>query len=237
MCSRECRFIDANFLLPGKPALCFSKTRHLFYQSIKYYSNIFGPYPFIKEKYGQVQFGWGGGMEHQTSTFIVTPNETLMAHELAHQWFGDKITCASWQDVWLNEGFATYLTSMDAEVLFPQLTLLLRKQEIEKITSVPGGSVFVDDTSNVNRIFDSRLTYIKGSHLLYMLRWILGDSLFFRGMRSYLNDPSISYGFATTKDLQKNLEKVSGGNLDYFFKEWFYGQGYPILSCSMVATG
>ncbi len=160
--------------------------------TIKYYSNIFGTYPFVKEKYGQVQFGWGGGMEHQTSTFIVTPNETLMAHELAHQWFGDKITCASWQDIWLNEGFATHLASMDAEVLFPQLTLLLRKQEIEKITSLPGGSVFVDDTTNVNRIFDSRLTYTKGSHLLYMLRWILGDSVFFRGMRSYFNDPSIS---------------------------------------------
>ena len=195
--------------------------------TIKYFSNIFGPYPFIREKYGQVQFGWGGGMEHQTSTFIVTPNETLMAHELAHQWFGDKITCASWQDIWLNEGFATYLTSMDAEVLFPQLTLLLRKQEIQKITSLPGGSVFVDDTTNVNRIFDSRLTYTKGSHLLYMLRWILGDSTFFRGMRSYINDPALVYGFATTKDFKRNLEKVSGVNLDYFFKEWFYGQGYP----------
>ncbi len=214
------------FCYPENLAL-WQQNTPLVLSTIKYYSNIFGNYPFAKEKYGQVQFGWGGGMEHQTSTFIVTPNETLMAHELAHQWFGDKITCASWQDVWLNEGFATYLTSMDAEVLFPQLTLQLRKQEIEKITSVPGGSVFVDDTSNVNRIFDSRLTYIKGSHLLYMLRWILGDSLFFRGLRSYLNDPALSYGFATTKDLQKNLEKVSGRNLDYFFKEWFYGQGYP----------
>ena len=195
--------------------------------TIKYFSNIFGPYPFIKEKYGQVQFGWGGGMEHQTSTFIVTPNETLMAHELAHQWFGDKITCASWQDVWLNEGFATHLASMDAEVLFPQYTLLLRKQEINKITSLPGGSVFVDDTTNVNRIFDSRLTYTKGSHLLYMLRWILGDSVFFHGTRSYINDSTLVYGFATTKDFQRNLEKASGVNLDYFFKEWFYGQGYP----------
>lgn len=195
--------------------------------TIKYFSKIFGNYPFIKEKYGQVQFGWGGGMEHQTSTFIVTPNEALMAHELAHQWFGDKITCASWQDVWLNEGFATHLASMDAEVLFPQYTLLLRKQEIAKITSLPGGSVFVNDTTKVARIFDTRLTYTKGSHLLYMLRWILGDSVFFQGMRSYFNDTSIAYGFATTKDFQRNLEKVSGVNLDYFFKEWFFGQGYP----------
>jgi aminopeptidase N len=150
-----------------------------------------------------------------------------MAHELAHQWFGDKITCASWQDVWLNEGFATHLASMDAEVLFPQYTLLLRKQEIAKITSLPGGSVFVNDTTKVARIFDTRLTYTKGSHLLYMLRWILGDSVFFQGMRSFFNDTSIAYGFATTKDFQRNLEKVSGMNLDYFFNEWFFGQGYP----------
>lgn len=116
---------------------------------------------------------------------------------------------------------------MDAEILFPQYTLLLRKQEINKITSLPGGSVFVEDTTNVNRVFDSRLTYTKGSHLLYMLRWILGDSVFFRGMRNYINDPALVYGFATTKDFQRNLEKASGVNLDYFFKEWFYGQGYP----------
>ena len=214
------------FCYPENLAL-FQQNTPLVLSTLQYYSKIFGPYPFIKEKYGQVQFGWGGGMEHQTSTFIVTPEEFLMAHELAHQWFGDKLTCASWQDIWLNEGFATHLASMDAEFLFPQYTLQLRKKEIEKITSLPGGSVFVVDTTNVNRIFDSRLTYTKGSHLLYMLRWILGDSVFFKGLRSYLNDPALIYGFATTKDFQRNLEKVSGVRLDYFFKEWFYGQGYP----------
>jgi aminopeptidase N len=150
-----------------------------------------------------------------------------MAHELAHQWFGDKITCGSWQDIWLNEGFATHLASMDMENKYPLTVKDTRKHEIENITSLPGGSVFVTDTTNVNRIFDSRLSYTKGSHLLYMLRWILGDSVFFKGMRSYFNDTSIAYGFARTKDFQRNLEKVSGVNLDYFFKEWFYGQGYP----------
>jgi len=146
---------------------------------------------------------------------------------LAHHWFGDKITTASWEDVWLNEGFATHLASMDMENKYPLTVMDTRKQEIENITSIPNGSVFVDDTTNVSRIFDSRLTYTKGSHLLYMLRWILGDSVFFNGMRSYFNDSSIAFGFATTKDFQRNLEKVSGKNLDYFFKDWFYGEGYP----------
>lgn len=213
---------------------CYPESLSLFQQntplvlaSLQFFSKIFGLYPFIQEKYGQVQFGWGGGEEHQTSTFIVTPEESLMAHELAHQWFGDKITCGSWENIWLNEGFATHLASMDMENKYPLNVRGTRKNEIENITSIPNGSVFVTDTTSVNRIFDSRLSYIKGSHLLYMLRWILSDSVFFKGMKSYLNDTSIAYGFATTKDFQRNLEKVSGVNLDYFFNDWFYGQGYP----------
>ncbi len=214
------------FCYPESLALFQSKTP-LVLESLKYFSNIFGPYPFSKEKYGHVQFGWGGGEEHQTATFIVTPDERLMAHELAHQWFGDKITCASWQHIWLNEGFATHLASMDMENKYPITVIHTRKNEITSITSLPSGSVFVNDTTNVNRIFDSRLTYTKGSHLLYMLRWILGDSIFFKGVNNYFNDPLIGYGFVTTKDLQRNLEGASGKKLDYFFNDWFYGQGYP----------
>jgi hypothetical protein len=174
-----------------------------------------------------VQFGWAGGEEHQTSTFLVSPDEALMAHELGHQWFGDKVTCASWQDIWLNEGFATHLASMYMEHTHPLSVSNTRKAEIDRITSFADGSVFVTDTTNGSRIFDFRLTYLKGSHLLYMLRWILGDSVFVSGARNYLNDSSLSYGFARTKDLQRNLEKVSGADLNYFFNDWFYGQGYP----------
>ena len=214
------------FCYPEDSSL-FKSNTPLVLDALQYYSKVFGPYPFIKEKYGHVQFSWGGGQEHQTSTFIIRPDESLMAHELAHQWFGDKITCGSWQDIWLNEGFATHLASMYMENKYPLTAISNRKSEINAITSISGGSVFVDDTINVRRIFDSRLTYTKGSHLLYMLRWILGDSIFFKGIRKYFNDPRISFGFATTKDLQRNLEEVSGVRLDYFFNDWFYGQGYP----------
>jgi aminopeptidase N len=206
-------------------------------ETLKYYSNVFGNYPFIKEKYGHVQFGWGGGQEHQTSTFIVTPNENLMAHELAHQWFGDKITCSSWRDIWLNEGFATHLAIMDFEVRFPLAVMNTRKKEIANITSLPGGSVWVDDTTNVNRIFDGRLTYTKGSHLLYMLRWKLGDSVLIKGMRTYFNDSTIAFGFAKTDDFIRNLEAASGIDLKEFFDDWFYGQGYPSYNVQWTQIG
>jgi aminopeptidase N len=215
----------------------FKSNTPMVLSALQYFSKIFGPYPFIKEKYGQVQFGWGGGEEHQTSTFIVRPDESLMSHELGHHWFGNKITCASWQDIWLNEGFATHLASMYMENKYPLTVISTRKKEIENITSIPDGSVFVTDTTNVSRIFDFRLTYTKGSHLLYMLRWILGDSVFFKGMRSYFDDPSISFGFARTTDFQRNLEKVSGLDLSYFFNDWLYGQGYPSYHVTWTPIG
>ena len=205
--------------------------------AMQYFHKTFGEYPFIKEKYGHVQFGWGGGMEHQTATFITTPNEVLMAHELAHQWFGDKVTCASWEDIWLNEGFATHLASMYMEEKYPATIINTRKAEIASITSVPGGSVWVDDTTNVSRIFSGRLSYTKGSHLLYMLRWILGDTVFLKAVQNYHNDPKVSYKFAKTDDLKRNLEKVSGKDLTEFFKDWFYGQGYPSYNVQWSQIG
>ena len=232
-----------NVMLPMQ-TFCYPENLSLFQSStpivlktLQYYSSIFGPYPFIKEKYGHVQFGWGGGQEHQTSTFIVTPNETLMDHELAHQWFGDKITCGSWHDIWLNEGFATHLASMSFEKKYPDYIQATRKKEITNITSQPGGSVWVDDTTSENRIFYGRLSYTKGSHLLYMLRWILGDSVFFNGMRRYFNDSTIAFGFAKTDDFKRNMEAAGGKDLTEFFNDWFYGQGYPSYHVQWTQIG
>ncbi len=191
------------------------------------FSNTFGEYPFIKEKYGHVQFGWGGGMEHQTSSFMVSLNESLVAHELAHQWFGDKITCGSWEDIWLNEGFATQLAAFYMENKYPANTLSARRSVLNNITAVPNGSVWVPDTTSVGRIFSGRYSYNKGSYLLYMLRWILNDEVFFKAIRNYLKDPKLAYGFARTEDLKKHLEQESGRNLTEFFKDWFKGEGFP----------
>ncbi len=205
--------------------------------ALQLYHNLFGDYPFIKEKYGHVQFGWGGGMEHQTSTFIVSINEGLIAHELAHQWFGDKITCGSWEDIWLNEGFATHLASIYSEKKYPASILSNRKNLINNITSQPGGSVWVNDTTSVGRIFDGRLSYNKGSYLLYMLRWKLGDSVFFKAIKNYQKDPNVIYGFAKTIDLKKHLELESKQDLTEFFNDWFTGQGYPSYKVEWTPIG
>ena len=89
---------------------------------MNFFEATFTPYPFRNEKYGHAQFGWGGGMEHTTVSFMTARvsgaySRSLIAHEMAHQWFGDKITCGSWRDIWLNEGFATYLASLVIENL------------------------------------------------------------------------------------------------------------------------
>lgn len=205
--------------------------------ALQLFNQYFGEYPFIKEKYGHVQFGWGGGMEHQTSTFVINTTDWLTAHELGHQWFGDKITCGSWQHIWLNEGFATYLSRFYMETAHPENTIAARESVVEDITSSSGGSVFVDDTTSIGRIFSGRLSYNKGSYLLNMLRLKLGDSAFFNGLKKYQQDPALKYGFARTSDLQRNLEEVSGQSLTTFFDQWFYKEGYPSFQVKWSTIG
>ena len=205
--------------------------------AMQFFHANFGDYPFIKEKYGHVQFGWGGGMEHQTATFLVSPDESLMAHELGHQWFGDKLTTHSWEDIWLNEGFATYLAAVYMENTYPATTYTNRRNVINNITSSPGGSVKVDDTTNVGRIFSGRLTYNKGSYLVYMLRWVLGDSTFMRAIKNYQGDPGLAYNFTNTAQLKMHMEQASGKDLTTFFNQWYTGQGYPSYNVQWSQLG
>jgi aminopeptidase N len=184
------------------------------------YADLFEPYPYADEKYGHAEFGWGGGMEHTTVSFMGGLGRGLIAHELGHQWFGDKVTCGSWQDVWLNEGFATYLAGMVIENLDGEADFRSWKQDqISSVTYYPDGSVYIpaQDTTSVNRIFSSRLSYNKGSMVLHMLRKKLGDAVFFQGLREYLDDPNLAYGYAKTPDLMQHLESASGEDLTEFF--------------------
>jgi aminopeptidase N len=194
------------------------------------FETLFETYPYSSEKYGHAQFGWGGGMEHTTVSFMGSFGRELIAHELGHQWFGNKITCGSWNDIWLNEGFATYLSGLVVENLDGILAFRNWKNSvINNITSQNGGSVFVPETdiNNVNRIFSGRLSYNKGAMLVHMLRFKVGDTNFFQAMKNYLADDDLAFGYADTADLKFHLEAVSGLSLTEFFNDWLYGQGYP----------
>jgi len=196
-----------------------------------FYNKKFITYPFASEKYGHAQFGWGGGMEHQTMSFMANLDYELVAHEMAHQWFGDYITLNSWHDIWLNEGFATYLTGLVFEnlqngVWWPSW----KNSQVSRITSSAAGSVYVADTTDVSRIFNGRLSYSKGAYLLHMLRWEIGDELFFQGLKNYLIDPSVANGFASHKKFVKHMETVADTSFTEFFKDWYYGEGHPIFS-------
>lgn len=205
-----------------------------------FYESQIQTYPFSNEKYGHAQFLFGGGMEHTTISFMANFSRDLIAHELGHQWFGDKVTCGSWNHIWLNEGFATYLSGLVIEHLDGAAEFVDWKDGlISSITSSPGGSVYVPEAEvgNVNRIFSSRLSYNKGAMVAEMLRWKLGDTAFFNGLRAYLDDPQLAYGFSVTSDLQHHLETVSGQDLDEFFSDWVYGQGYPSYNISAQNVG
>ena len=193
---------------------------------MKLFEDKIYPYPFINEKYGHTRFLRGGGMEHQTNSFMANLNFGLLAHEMAHQWFGNEVTCATWQDIWLNEGFATWMTGLAYEYSFNGFWFNIWKAEqINRIISSSDGSVFVYDTSNVSRIFNNRLSYSKGAMVIRMLQLELGDKVFFDVLKDYLLQ--YKYSFATTSDFQKVAESKSGRNLSPFFNQWIMKEGFP----------
>ena len=206
---------------------------------LNYFSSLLENYPFATEKYGHAQFGWGGGMEHTTVSFMVNFGRQLIAHEMAHQWFGDKITCGTWKDIWLNEGFATYFAALAVENFDGPAAFVSEKANmIGLITSSANGSVYLSDAEAliVDRIFDYRLTYNKGAMVLHMLRFKLGDAVFFQGLRNYLADSNLAFKYAITANLKSHLEAVYGSSLTEFFNDWVYNQGYPIYNITVQNT-
>lgn len=195
------------------------------------FEEYFGPYPYRNEKYGHMQFSWGGGMEHATMSSMGSWGRGIIAHELAHQWFGDKVTCGAWNDIWLNEGFATFGEHLANEKLLMTNSQFLNylSSEMSYITGSPGGSVYVADGNlgNTGTIFSGRLTYSKGGYVVRMLKWILGDEAFYSAIKDYHARPELAYGYAKTADLKNSLLQSTGKDFTEFFNDWIYGQGYP----------
>ena len=196
---------------------------------IEVFSTRYGMYPFLSEKYGHAQTNQGGGMEHQTCTSLGLSafNPRTVSHELAHQWYGDMITCKDWHHVWLNEGFATYsaavyIEAKDGKTAYD--TYIVDEMELARAAQ---GTIWVEDISDIDEIFNWNRSYKKAGCVLHMLRGIVGDSVFFNIMRTYSNDPELKWGVAVTEDFQEVAESVYGHDLDYFFQEWIYGENYP----------
>ena len=195
------------------------------------FEQYFGPYPYRNEKYGHMQFGWGGGMEHATMSSMGSWGRGIIAHELAHQWFGDKVTCGAWNDIWLNEGFATFGEHLANEKLLMTNSQFMSylSSEMNYITSSSGGSVYVSDTNlgNTGAIFSGRLSYSKGGYVVRMIKWILGDDAFYSALKDYHARPQLAYGYAKTEDLKNSLLESTGKDFTEFFNDWIYGQGHP----------
>lgn len=193
---------------------------------IELFSDLYGMYPFANEKYGHCTAPISGGMEHQTMTTQTDFDPMLTSHELAHQWWGDYVTCNSWADIWLNEGFASYSEYLMYENLYPNQAASDMSGRHTNIMSQPGGSVYVTDSTNDASIFSNRLTYNKGAAIIHTMRYIINnDSAFFAGLNLYLN--TYKNKTATALDMKNSMETATGLNLTDFFDQWYFGEGFP----------
>jgi aminopeptidase N len=197
-----------------------------------FFSTTFGEYPF--DKYGMAAvFPFGaGGMEHQTMTTIHRRwlanggSQAGIAHELAHQWWGDMVTCAAWADIWLNEGFATYSEALWEEHFYGEQTFLELMANIQPFTDVTRQYAMYSPPTQY--LFAAPLVYYKGAWVLHMLRRIVGDLTFYGILKEYRKRHE--YESATTGDFAEVASSVAGTDLGWFFDQWVYGRGWPIYA-------
>jgi len=203
---------------------------------MKFFSLKFGEYPF--EKYGMVAvypFRYGG-MEHQTMTTIHRKwldgnSEGGIAHELAHQWWGDLVACETWAEIWLNEGFASYGDALYTEYKYGFEAFKSKLEYWAKayfwedsiirypIYNPPSGRLF------------GTAVYYKGAWVLHMLRNLIGDSAFFAVLQEW--GRRYAYGTGTTQKFIQVVNDITGEDLSWFFNQWVYEAGYPVLDFSV----
>jgi hypothetical protein len=208
------------------------------------FNSLYGDYPFKNEKYGNYSFGFGGGMEHNTfsgestsGVYTSAGNWDVLAHELAHQWWGANVTNASWDDIWLHESFADFSEAICLEFA-PSIAssvgvtdLSWRASKKTNTLSAVSQATYVSDTSSILTIFTpSVYIYDRGGMIISMLRKTLGDTKFFQALKNYQSDPSLKLGCAFTADMKRHMENVSALNLTTFFNNWIYNTGYAKYS-------
>lgn len=203
-----------------------------------FYSQTFCEYPFQKIGFaGMNLLFYGGGMENQTLITLCATcwKESLAAHEFAHMWFGDLVTCATWADLWLNEGFATWITvhwQEHKQGYESYKTFLINSYAKPYLASNPGyaisDSAWAKRTPSFDTLFNTYITYEKGACMVHQLRYVLGDSLFFNVLKAYVSDSNLHYKSATIADLMKITNSLSGSDYDWFFNDWVFRPNHPV---------
>lgn len=220
--------------------LIFGRTPEMF----NFFCDYIGPYPY--EKYAQIPVHdfKHGGMENATATILnsrifhtqsAVPNyspEMLIAHELAHQWFGDLVSMKSWLHIWLNEGFATYFTDLYFEFQHGKNEFRRRRLEQNRMyldyrKDIPLRDVQRPDTPFVPADFGGMLAYYRGAAILHTLRFELGDEIFRRAIQTYVR--RFQFGSVESEDFRQVLEEIAGRDLAFFFNQWIYGAGHPVF--------
>lgn len=201
------------------------------------FADLFGPYPYQDEKYGHSVAPLSGGMEHQTMTTQGFFDRSLTAHELAHQWWGNHVTCGSWADIWINEGFASYSEYLMLYNLYSPGTAQNNMQNVHNnVMSQPGGSTWVADSLNENAIFNGRLVYDKGGAIVHTLRYIINDDeVFFDLLKAF--QVQFANSTATGLEFKEFAEGFTGMDFTAFFEEWYFGEGYPTYSVQYNGAG
>ncbi len=203
-----------------------------------FFSSLFGDYPFEKIGFAALNsnFPWGG-MENQTMVNLYPGtfgDNQLIAHEHSHQWFGDMITCGTWADIWLNEGFGTYCQVLWAgnESGYTAYKSNLYSYASNYLAADPEFAIYnpqwAINTPNINYLYNTPVIYHKSACVLHQLRYVLGDSVFFRVLKDYASDTNFRFKNAVTLDFIDKVNQVSGLNMQWFFDEWVYKSHHPV---------
>ncbi len=207
------------------------------------YDSVFTPYQWDRVGYVLVPF-MAGAMEHATNISypLITINgqttyETIMAHELSHSWFGNLVTCQEAEEMWLNEGFASYCEAIFIEYLYGKNNyfsyVVDNHDKVLRRAHIEDGGYFPLKGVPQSKTYGST-TYLKGSDVIHTLRFYMGDSAFFKGIRYYLNKYKFSH--VNSDSLQKALEIATGDSLGDFFMGWVKQAGFPAFVIDSFTT-
>ena len=222
----------------------FGKTKEM----LKVFEGLTGvKYPYNKYDQTVVAGFTFGGMENITATTMADSEiylanlaiakagvEDLVSHELSHSWFGDLVTCKNWAELWLNEGFATFMEAAFREKMYGRRNYMIKVKSdaetfiVDDAVNPNRNALFNQNANNVAALFDRPATvYNKGGAVLHTLREEVGDAAFWKAINLYLTRHK--FGSVESSDLQKAMEEASGRDLGWFFLQWVYSGGLPKL--------